>query len=157
MATSNDRGYLIYEPVYNGTPVIPTNSWVTENITTSSNLWLRQFSPGQSLEVFNITLGQWQAGGVNTSANPAITIAPGPNSLVYGISTGTGSGWNGSYAMGVDNVKIGFGPAGLADPTVYNFELAQVANPVPAPPAALLGLLGVGSVGAIRRFRRASV
>ena len=154
-ATTTDRGYLIYEPVYNnaGGWSAPTDSWVAENVTDSSNLWLRQFTPGASLEVYNITLGKWKAGGVSTTGNPAIQIAPGPDTTIYGLSFGTGSGWNGTYSMFVDNVRLGFGPSGSTDPTIYNFEVSNAAA-VPEPTTAVLALVGVAGALGWRRARR---
>ncbi len=141
MATTNDRGYLIYERAYNpSVSAVPTDTWTTESIGGSTNLWLRQFTPGQTEEVYNRDLNDIING---YTATPGFMQLSG-NSLVFGLSVGIGSGWAGSYIGAMDNVSIGFGGN---DPTTFNFEV------IPSPMAAGFALGGMALVGGLRRRR----
>lgn len=65
LGAATDRGFLIYEITNNGGPfVLTANQWFTDSITSSTNLWLRQFTPGQTLNIYNNSLT------VNTSTEP---------------------------------------------------------------------------------------
>lgn len=143
LGTTTDRGYLIYERVYNTAGAAPVDQWVTDDVFNyngagaSANLWLRQFGPpGATNEVYNRDLQEWIAG-----QSTAGFLSFSPNSVVYGLSSGIGSGWTNSFVGAVDNITIGFG----GNETVFNFEV------VPTPGAA--GLLGLGGLVAARRRR----
>ena len=140
-ATNTDRGYLIYEQVYNGVATAATNAWQTATITDSTNLWWRQFVPGATDEMYDRNLAEWKSG-----QSSAGFVQLSSNSVVYGLSSGFGSGW-GPFEGAVDNITIGFN--GVA--TTYNFEVAAV----PLPAAALAGVVLMGGIG-IGRKRRAS-
>lgn len=127
--------YLIYEPVYQNGPgyVAPTDVWQTESITLGSMFWNNGgLNNGGS---FTRSLGAW------LDSNPGL--------LVYGLSTGIGSGWNGTFFGGVDNIAYNFG----ARADSFNFEVAAV--PEPAAWAMMIG--GFGFVGAAVRRRKAKV
>ena len=144
MATTNDRGYLIYEAVYNGGGAVVEGAWTTYNIGASSNLWFRQFGPpGQTEEVFNRSLAAYQTGYTPTAGFQQLT----GSSVVYGLSTGVGSGWAGTYTGAVDNVNVRYGQAG---DVTFNFEVAAVPEPSTY---ALMGsgLLALAGVAARRR------
>jgi hypothetical protein len=146
MSTVGDRGYLIYEGIYNGLGAMPVDAWTTMTIGATTNLWFRQFSPGVTVEVYDRTLADYQAG--YTSPNGSTF---GAGSLVYGLSSGIGSGWDGSYTGAVDNISV----TQNGRTTTFNFELAPTST-VPEPATAALlggGLLGVMGIGAARRRR----
>ena len=132
--------YLIYEPVYNGVSVAPTDAWQTSSITTSSTFWSNSGSisnpASQACPSCFATLSAWQ------TANPSWSV--------YGLSTGMGSGWNGLFSGGVDNIAYDFGTAGSGS---FNFEVAAV--PEPATWAMMIG--GFGLIGATARRRRGKV
>jgi hypothetical protein len=124
-------GYIVYEPVYNGgSTAIPvtTDAWVTATIGGSTNLW----ASGNTLpnnanignaDTYTTTLAEWQS-------------APG-NYLVTGISSGVGSGWNGTFTGAVDNITLNMANG---DSTTYKFELAgAAATPTPLPASAYGG------------------
>lgn len=117
LATTTDRGYLIYEGAYNGLAVAPEGVWQTVNITTA-NFWFRWFGPpGQTCEVYDQTLAEWQSNPPPGACSGFPDISS--STLVTGISFGIGSGWNGVFQGAVDNVELTF--AGQ-DPLAFNFE-----------------------------------
>jgi hypothetical protein len=125
-STTGDVRFLNYEPIYNGSS-IPTNTWVTENITTSSIFW----------STHNTTLGY----------KPLTTwVSNYPNAVVLGFTSYFGSGWNGQFFGGVDNLSWQFSNQPQAGP--FNFE---VEVPEPAT-LATLGLMLTG-VWVLRRRR----
>ena len=135
--------YLIYEPVYNGlVGNAPTNAWQTSSITTSSTFWsnnnnlLKPVGTAACPDCF-LSLSSWQ------TANP--------NWLVYGLSTGIGSGWSGSFLGGVDNISYNFGAFGSGS---FNFE---VAAGVPEPATWAMMIAGLGLAGAAMRRRATKI
>ncbi|MBA3896957.1 MAG: PEPxxWA-CTERM sorting domain-containing protein [Sphingomonadaceae bacterium] len=139
---SNPFTALIYEPYYQEstadqiamTPVA-TDAWTTENIGLGSQFWNNNGSltnPG----AFTNPLSAWIA------ANPAAAI--------YGLSSGIGSGWNGQFFGGIDNVAYNFGAGGSNS---FNFEVAAVAG-VPEPATWAMTILGFGVIGTMTRRRR---
>ena len=143
-ATSNDRGYLIYENIYNGNNVVE-GVWRTDNIL-ESNYWMRQFSPTNTVENYTTTLQEWMNGPRPGAPADALSTS----TAILGIEFGIGSGWgNGSFSGFVDNVSIGFGN----NATTYNFENVA-ANAVPEPGSfALIGLGIFAALGARKRKR----
>jgi hypothetical protein len=144
--TTTDTGYLIFEQVYN-TPSfnnpVPTNQWVSSNII-GANFWMRQFSPGNTVESFDNTLAEWM-GGAHPSAVADLLSA---NSAILGIEFGIGSGWDGTFRGNVDNVSFGFQGQ---DATTFNFETRAADVPEPAS----LALVGLGLLGLCLRRRGA--
>jgi PEP-CTERM motif len=137
IATTADRGYLIWEQVYNGGGLVE-DRWTTSDIL-GGNFWMRQFSPGSTVERYDVSLAEWIAGP--RPGAPADLL--GANTAILGIEFGIGSGWNGSFAGFVDNVTIGFKDQGA---TTWNFETRR--SDVPEPGSfALLGL-GLAAVAA---------
>jgi hypothetical protein len=130
--TANDRGYLVYERAYQTDNSVPTDQWNTDDVS-AANLWQVWFGNGN----FD-TAGNWQSLSVWGSAGGFTPSGGGlhmdANSVVYGLSSGIGSGW-GTYTGYVDNITIGF--VGSAA-TTYNFEV----EPIPEPSALVLAALG---------------
>ncbi|MHC5004177.1 MAG: hypothetical protein ACYTJ0_13765 [Planctomycetota bacterium] len=111
---------MVWEGVYNGFPIgmpVPTDQWLTADVAGAFFWRIPQFINGSWAGIgycngapagecfdFDNTLGDWGFG---------------PDTVVFGVNVGLGSGWAGSYVSFVDNVTIGF--AGGAC-TTYDFE-----------------------------------
>jgi hypothetical protein len=140
--TANDRGYLIWEQIYNGGGMV-TDQWNSSNIL-DGNFWQRQSSPGRTIEQYGTTLAEWMDG--KRPGAPAHQLSAA--TAITGIEFGIGSGWNGTFSGFVDNIGIGF----HQQKTVFNFETD--ATKVPEPASAVLFALGLIGVGAMRRRSR---
>lgn len=117
-------GYLIWEGIYNGINPAPTNSWQSENLF-GDNFWMRYVGGpnnvggcGKTIQNFNATLNDWLTG--NPQGQPGDCVAPdlSADTYIYGVNTGVGSGWGGTFLGYVDNVVVAFG----ADVVSANFE-----------------------------------
>ena len=146
LATLGDRGGLVFERSYNTPSTVPTDTWVTDLIGNSTNLW--NFGLGISnasningtAYAYDGTLAQWQTYF--------------PNAVILGFSSGVGSGWNGTFSGGVDNIGWTIG----GQTTTNNFEVpAAQAIPEPATLALLGGFLLTVGVGRMRRRTTAAV
>lgn len=104
---TNDQGYLIFERAYNGGgPTVPTDTWVQDQIDASTNIWQVSFGNGINT-IFNRSLDDWRNGYTQTASE----ISQGhdlltANSLIIGVSSGIGSGWNGTFSGGVDDISL---------------------------------------------------
>lgn len=122
--------YLIYEPVYQGTPVT-TDQWNTASIDGDSIFWNNNGALANG------------SGGLYSSLDSIIDANPGI--LVYGLSVGIGSGWSGTFFGGVDSISYDFG----ARSDSFNFEVA----PVPEPATWAMLISGFALAGAAMRRR----
>jgi hypothetical protein len=118
------------------------DQWVTSNALTG-NFWQRRFSPGTTVEVYDLNLQEWLAG-----ASPAGALVLGQSTAVLGLEFGIGSGWNGSFLGFVDNVTYAFG---TLPSTTFNFE--TVATRVPEPAGLALAGLALAGLAAHQRRR----
>lgn len=142
-ATTNDLGYLIWEQVYNGAPTA-LDTWVSSDALTG-NFWQRRFTPGTTIEQYNVTLANWISGALFAGS-----LQLSAQTAILGIEFGIGSGWDGNFIGFIDNVRYGFG---TAPATTFNFELASTGT-VSAPGSLLLSGLTLLGLGLARRRAR---
>lgn len=141
LATTGDRGGLVYERAYNIGGSAPLDVWTTETVGSSSKVWNFGLGLGSEFNIdgtgsaYDDSLAEWQASGRMA------------NAVILGFSVGVGSGW-GPFVGAVDN--IGWTIGGVAMST--NFELAAATVPLPATGWLLLaGVLGAAGVSTRRR------
>ena len=132
-------GYLVYEGVYNGQLVSPTDQFTTANVMPAY-VWSTGTLP-DAATVYNRTIADW--------------VALLPNLQVLGFSTGIGSGWDGSFDGSVDNITYATAINGVSQSTTFNFEVASANSPVPEPFSLSLVAIGLAA-GAVKRRRRSS-
>lgn len=131
-------GSLVFEYFYQNQSAAPEGQWITQSADLGSGVWWAT----------NGALGPTfaTAGGVKTLAD-WIAGNAGSDLTVVGVNIGIGSGWNGSFAGAIDNVRFDFGTVS------GDFNFAVV--PEPATWALMIG--GFGFVGGALRVRRRKV
>ena len=142
LATTNDRGALVYERAYQADPSVPTDQWVSDNLI-SANLWQTWFGNGNFDTAGNFQpLSVWGSPSGFTPSGGGLHLDA--NSVIYGLSSGIGSGWD-TYVGAVDDITLGF--TGFAS-TTSNFEVV-----VPEPSSIALATFGLVGLAA-RGWRR---
>ncbi len=131
VSDGNKSGYLVYEGIYNGQAVAPVDGFASFDVL-SAKFWGTGNLP-DAFANYDRTLADW------------VTLLP--NLKVTALSTGVGSGWDGTFAGAVDNVAFGTVQDGK---TVFNFEVAG-ANAVPEPASIIAVTVGLLGLGAVRR------
>jgi len=136
LATTNDRGGLVFERIYNGVPT-SADQWISDIVNGNSFVWNFGLGLGNEYDInsngsaYDSTLADWKS--FMASA------------VIIGFSSGVGSGW-GPFSGAVDNIAWNIG--GVTTST--NFEMAAADVPEPAS----LGLLAIGALGLAARRRR---
>ncbi|MCX7902298.1 MAG: hypothetical protein N2483_08460, partial [Burkholderiaceae bacterium] len=146
LATTHDRGGLVYERVYNEAAgwAAATNSWVAESIGASTYLWSFGLGLPFAADIngngygYDATLADWQ-----------MYL---PSAVIIGFSLGIGSGWGGDFLGAVDSARWTIG--GIT--SAFNFEVRQAGTvPEPASGAVLAAAWIAGILVAKRRWRAA--
>ncbi len=132
-------GFLILD--YQGAigPTTPDNVWTTVSATQASgNFYTTNPLLGPTFGSGAKSIAGWIA------ANSATPL------YVFGVNTGVGSGWTGTFSGAVDHIQFDFtgGPQG-------DFDFAVAGAPVPEPQGWVLLIAGFGLIGATLRRRRA--
>lgn len=144
LATTNDRGGLVFERAYNvGTVPVATDTWVSDSITSTTKLWNFGLGVGNEFGGYDKTLSDWINGFTVGTTNSPLSA----NSLVLGFSSGVGSGW-GPFKGAVDNIGYTLTNGQGAS---YNFEVA--GEPVVPGPAAALPM-ALGLLASLARRKR---
>ena len=142
LKNGNFAGSLVFENVYQAQTTAPVDTWTTLTANLNSGIWwATNASLGPTFANANggqKTLAQWIA----DNGNATLTT--------YGMTIGVGSGWNGTFRGGVDNVNVAFGDI----VSQSNFEVAPQQGAVPEPSTWLMMIAGFGLTGlAMRRGR----
>ena len=137
-------GSLVLENYYQNNQAATTDAWTTLNASLTNGLF---YATNSKLGTANagangglMTLQSW----INQNSGHTINV--------YGVEVGVGSGWDGTFSGGVDNVKFAFAGGPSAD---ANFEVADAAvSSAPEPGTWALMMLGAGAVGAMLSYRK---
>jgi len=138
LATTGDRGGLVFERAYNVGGNVPTDTWTSESIDASTKLWNFGLGLGNEFNIDGVgdqydMLSVWQASGRTA------------NAVILGFSSGVGSGW-GPFSGAVDNIAWTIGNA----TTTSNFEVMG-GGTVPEPGTLALAGLAFAGLVALRR------
>jgi hypothetical protein len=136
--------YLIFEPVYNSNPVsnpIAADIWNTFTINADTILFANNGNLNEPAGT-GACAGCYASFGAWKEANAGFTV--------LGLSTGLGSGWNGTYGGAVDNINFNTTSGNRS----WNFEVAGAAGAVPEPATWAMMLVGFGMVAGASRYRR---
>ena len=135
LATTGDRGGLVFERTYNNLTT-PVDQWVSDAVSATTKVWNFGLGIGNEADIngngyaYDSSLSDWQAYM--------------PTAAVIGFSSGVGSGWQ-PFDGAVDNISWTLN--GVT--TTTNFEVA----PSDVPEPASLGLIAIGLAGLALRKR----
>lgn len=140
LSTAGDRGGLVFEGAYNGSPTATVDTWVSNTIAANTFLWNFGLGLGFAADMdnegkpYDDTLAEWQAYF--------------PNAVILGFSSGIGSGWNGIFKGATDKISWTIDDV----TTSTNFEVQAV----PEPSSLLLSMAGVALLFLRRRQKARS-
>ena len=113
LATTGDRGELVFEYAYQGFGATTQGSWQHADLAGGDwNAWQRSFGQNRDFYPNIVALSDWADADGFT---PTGGLHFDQNSLILGWSVALGSG-NGTNLALLDNLAVG--------PTTYNFEFA---------------------------------
>jgi hypothetical protein len=92
----NRFSQLVFEQAYQSPSTVPTDTWVTSSLSSSTIFWSTKNAGGPPYQAFSL----W------TPASCSVfSTCYSPSAQIVGFNMGIGSGWSGVFSGGVADVS----------------------------------------------------